>query len=109
MMTRLTRLATLCVAVSGIGCGAADSATPVPACPSDNVCAIGSVRLMHVEGEWWAIVASDNTLFEVSGLPASYEQDGLGVYMRARELTGVISGHAVSSRIVEILEIRRWP
>jgi hypothetical protein len=65
------------------------------------------VELQHIEGEWWAVIGPDNEIYEAAGLPDDFHHSGLRVYLQARELVGFRSGHAIQSRIVEIVSIRR--
>lgn len=83
----------------------ADCSAFTPSAP-DNVCVIGIVGYIGIEGGFWAVRGDNDTTYEpVDGLPANFRQEGLRVRVEAR-MTDLFSFH-MAGPIVEILDIKR--
>ncbi len=67
----------------------------------------GTVRHFSFEGGFWAVRGDDSTTYEpVDGLPPSFQEDGLRVFLEAKNRPDLGGIHGAGP-IVEILTIRR--
>ena len=67
----------------------------------------GTVRLVNVERECWAIDAQDGTRYEPIGMPVGFETDGLRVRAAVKARNDVYSICMVGTP-VEVLDIGRY-
>jgi hypothetical protein len=72
------------------------------------VCVTGTARFFSIEGGFWAVRGDDGVTYDpVHGLPTEFQQEGLRVYLVARERRDLGSYHMVGP-IVEIVSIQRF-
>lgn len=89
---------------------AASSCAPaqvVETCAAGEICVKGTARYLQLEGGFWTVRGDDSVTYDpMNGLPEAFRQEGLRVFMRARQRTDMGSIH-MSGPIVEIITLRK--
>jgi hypothetical protein len=82
---------------------------PLLPCAREHVCVTGTVRFFSFEGGFWAVRGDDRVTYDpVGGLPTAFREDGLRVYLVARERRDLVSFH-MAGPMVDIVSLQRLP
>lgn len=103
-------MAAIILAATGLAayCDSPTQAPTEPPCVfTTNVCAMGTVNHVALEGGFWVVRGDDSVSYDpIGGMPAEFQVEGLRVRLVAKKRPDAVSFHMYGT-IVEIISITK--